>query len=167
MTAEHDKKPILVMGVGNLIQQDDGVGVHVIREMESWDLPETVELFDGGTAGLDLTGTIEGRETLIVIDAVDAGAKPGTMFRFTPEDITVKFTHYDSLHQMGLLETLNMAKMQGIGPEQTIIFGVQPRVVDWGTELTPTVSVILPRLFELIREELDRVLSETQTTEKT
>jgi hydrogenase maturation protease len=167
MTTEANKKPILVLGVGNLIQMDDGVGVHTIQRMAEWDLPEVVELFDGGTAGLDLTGIIEGRQALIVIDAVDAGEKPGTMFRFTPEDIKVKFTHYDSLHQMGLLETLNMAKMQGISPAETVIFGVQPHIVDWGTELTDTVEEKMPRLLELVREELDRMLMNLKQEQQT
>lgn len=150
-----DKKPILVLGVGNSIQTDDGIGVHVIEQLSQLSWPDSVELIDGGTAGLDLLATIEGRRKVIVIDAVDGGMDPGTMFRFTPDDIGNTTVRLDSLHQFGLLETLQMSQLMDRAPESCVIFGVQPKTVDWGLSLTDTVAAVVPRLIEEVSNEIN------------
>lgn len=150
-----DVKPILLIGVGNSIQMDDGVGVHAFKALQDRTLPDEVELFDGGTAGLDLLPVLQDRNTVVVIDAVDAGMEPGTLFRFTPEDIAAKRQNYDSLHQLGLLETVRMAGLLGSAPDHTVIIGVQPGVVDWGEELSDAVADRLPRVLELALEEVE------------
>lgn len=147
-------KPILVIGVGNSIQMDDGIGMHVLQALEGHPLPDSVELFDGGTAGLDLLPYLQNRHTVIVIDAVDAGMEAGTLFRFTPEDIAAKRQHYDSLHQLGLLETIRMAGLLGTEPERAVIIGVQPGVIDWGEELSETLRKSIPRIIELVLKEV-------------
>lgn len=156
------KPPVLVVGVGNLIQADDGVGVHAVQAMSDWDLPATVEVFDGGTAGLDLLPALQDRRTIIVIDAVDAGMDPGTLLRFTPDDVDTNVTAYDSMHQLGLLETLTMGKIMGSDPGRVIILGVQPGLVDWGMELSDTVAASMPKLLDLVREELGTALAELE-----
>ena len=78
-----ERKPVLILGVGNSIQTDDGIGVHVINKMKEDPWPGYVELFDGGTLGYDLLGIIEGRKKIIVIDAVKGQQSPGTLYRFT------------------------------------------------------------------------------------
>jgi len=158
-------KPILLIGVGNSIQMDDGIGVHAIQALRNHSLPDEVELFDGGTAGLDLLPVLQDRHTVIVIDAVDAGMEPGTLFRFTPEDIAAKRQSYDSMHQLGLLETVKMAKLLGTAPVQTVILGVQPGVVDWGEELSQAVSDRLPRILELALEEVDKAVRQRHENE--
>ena len=152
-------KPILVLGVGNSIQMDDGIGVHAIAALRDHSLPDEVELFDGGTAGLDLLPVLQQRDTVIVIDAVDAGLEGGTLFRFTPDDIAAKKQHYDSLHQLGMLETLRMTRLLGTEPGRTVIFGVQPGTIDWGEELSEAVQNRLPRLIELVLEEVGEAMN--------
>ena len=147
-----------MLGVGNSLQIDDGVGVHAVAELLKMDWPAEVEIVDGGVAGLDLIAIIDQREYVIVLDAIDAGHKPGTVFRFTPEDIENQTARYDSLHQIGLLETIQMAKLTGSAPKHTVILGVQPEKVDWGMELTETIRACVPRLIELTKEEIKNAM---------
>lgn len=147
---------VVVLGVGNVLLTDEGVGVKAIKELEKMGFPEGVEFIDGGTAGYGLIPMIEGAAKLIVVDAVDADAEPGTIYRFTPEDVAperqspeVRF----SLHDVGLIEALQLAKFAGNDCE-TVIFGIQPKSLDWGLELTPEVEAKLPRLLELVAEEI-------------
>ena len=135
-----NRKPILLLGVGNILQSDDGVGVYVVEKMRAELRDHDVEIVDGGTAGLDLLYLIENRRTVVVVDAVDGGFVPGTVYRFTPDDIESRSLRLYSLHQLGLLETLQMAHLAGTGPQRTIIVGVQPEVVEWGTRLSATVA---------------------------
>ncbi|MBD3165100.1 hydrogenase maturation protease [bacterium] len=150
------KKPVLVLGVGNIIQTDDGVGVYAVERLREYALAPEVELVDGGIAGIDLLSIIDGRSRMIVIDAVDAGLEPGTLLRFTPEDMADNLVPAQSLHQVGLLETLQMAALLGRAPEHTVIFGVQPGEVDWGLSLTKEIEGKLDLLLEHVIEEIGR-----------
>ena len=156
---KNSTKPILVLGIGNILKADDGVGVHAIEKMRDEIASDEVEVFDGGTAGLDLLSVVASRRMVLVVDAVDGGGDPGTLYRFTPEDISDTLLRWDSLHQVGLLETLRMALLTGRGPKETIIIGVQPEVVDWGLSLSPTVAGQLPRLIDRVKLELEIALS--------
>lgn len=147
--------PILVLGVGNLLQCDDGVGCHAITELQKRKWPADVELFDGATLGLDLITIMRGRKTVIVIDAVDGGDEPGTIYRFTPDDIPPDFTGYDSLHQIGLIETLHMAALEGSAPERAVIIGIQPGVIDWNLELTEPVRNAVSRVIPMVAQEVE------------
>ncbi len=150
-----NEKKILVMGVGNTILKDEGVGVHVIREMMKLDLPEDVELVDGGTAAIDLLHLIEGRERMVVIDAMlSDDEEPGAIFRLTPENIQPTFRGKTSLHQLGLKEVLDMADSIGDCPD-TVIFSIVPESIGtFGEELTPTIKARVPELIRLVLEEL-------------
>jgi hydrogenase maturation protease len=157
--SEPQRKPILLLGVGNLLQADDGVGVHAVREMMTLDLHPSVEVVDGGTAGIDLASLLEDRTRVIVIDAVDGGAEPGTLFRFAPEKIVLQPVGMNSLHQIGLLEAVRMAQLVGRAPEQMIIIGVQPAVVDWGMSLSELLRNRLPRIISEAQKEIERAVS--------
>lgn len=149
------KRPILVVGVGNSIQMDDGIGVHVIEEMKKNLLPENIELFDGGTAGYDLLGVIEGRKKIIVIDAVKGQHPPGTLYKFSPDDIPAE-NNYDSLHQLGIIEALKLAGLQNKAPDQTVIIGVEPEKIDWGLSLTSVVKDKIPRIINMVIDEIGK-----------
>ncbi len=147
------RKPILILGVGNTIQMDDGVGVHVIEEMKKDLLPAEIELFDGGTLGYDLLGAIEGRKKIIVIDAVKGQQPPGTLYKFSPEDVPAN-NNYDSLHQLGIIEAIRLAGLQNKAPEKTIIIGVEPEIIDWGLSLTDIVKEKIPRIIDMVMDEV-------------
>jgi hydrogenase maturation protease len=153
MFCQMTEKKTVIIGIGNLILRDEGVGVHVIRQLENRELPPGVELVDGGTAGMDLLPLIHGAERILLIDALRAGGEPGTIYRVTPEDLSRETPRPLSLHQVGLLEVLGMAKQLGAHREVTII-GVEPKEISWGMELSPEVEATVPKVIDAVFEEL-------------
>ncbi|MBW2039742.1 MAG: HyaD/HybD family hydrogenase maturation endopeptidase [Deltaproteobacteria bacterium] len=147
------KKRAVIIGVGNLILKDEGVGVHAVRELEGKELPPGVEVIDGGTATMDLLSVIQEAERIIVIDALKAGGEPGTIYRVIPDDLISESERPLSLHQVGLLEVLGTARQLG-GHGEVVIIGVEPKEVSWGMELTPEVEVKVPKVIEAVFEEL-------------
>jgi len=154
-------KTIMILGIGNILLKDEGVGVHVVRELsvraERGGSPgrHGVELYDGGTFGIDLLDTLANRRKVIVIDAVRADAAPGTVLRFTAADLAQREEADLSLHQVGLCETLAMARQLGCAPEEVVIFGVVPMALEPGLELSPEVAAVVPKVVELVLAELD------------
>lgn len=147
---------IIVLGIGNEILTDEGVGIHLIRALHQERLPDNVELIEGGTGGMELLPLIEEADRLIVVDAVKADTEPGAIFKFTPDDINIIPPEYQvSAHQVGLMEVLHLARVMEKLPE-TVIFGIQPGKIDWGMELTPEVAEKVPRLVELVLEEIKK-----------
>ncbi len=145
---------ILVLGVGNILLSDEGVGVRVVEAMKEMKLPDNVELLDGGTASLELLDIISNRKKVIIIDAVKGDGEPGTLYRFTPADIKVQGPMISSLHQIGLLETLAVDKLLGGVPPDITIYGVEPKELGWGLDLSPEIKASVPRIIELIMGEL-------------
>jgi hydrogenase maturation protease len=140
--------------VGNILVRDEGVGVRVVEAMRQSSLPAGVELFDGGTTGVDLIDVVAQRRKVIVIDALQAGEPPGTIFRFTPTDLAEQRAATTSLHQAGFLDVLMMTRQLGCPPEEVVIFGIQPKELGWGVELTPEVAASVPKVMALVQSEL-------------
>ncbi|BAE83385.1 hydrogenase maturation protease [Desulfitobacterium sp. LBE] len=148
---------IMVMGVGNVLLSDEGLGVQFLTLLAQETLPDHVELLEGGTAGLELVHLIKEVDYLIIVDAVNAKDEPGAIFRFEPEDIRVMPSQFEvSFHQVGILEVLAMANILGNAPK-TLIFGVQPKSLEMGLELTPEIQAVLPRVKELVLEEIQNI----------
>jgi len=156
MSSPETRPPILVLGIGNILLRDEGVGVRVVEAMRGMDLPPGVELVDGGTAGADLLDVIADRRKVIVIDAMDADVEPGTILRPGVEDLAEPANPDVSLHEIGLLETLSMARHLGCAPQEVVIFGVRPAEVRPGDTLSDSLVAALPRVIALIKEELGR-----------
>ena len=151
---------IMVMGVGNILLSDEGLGVRFLDELGQKSLPQNVELLEGGTAGLELVHLIQEVDFLIVIDAINAKSEPGALFRFQPGDVQVFPEQYEvSFHQIGIIEVLTMANVLGHAP-QTLIFGVQPKKLDWGMDISPEIQSLFPRLAELVLHEIDSIQRE-------
>ena len=142
----------LIVGMGNLIYKDEGIGVHVVQEMKKMELPGHIELLDIGTSTMDLIAYLDGVKKLIVIDAMKAEGKPGTIYKCKPEDLIPKAETPVSLHDIGVLETLTMAKKMGMEIE-TVIIGVEPEVMDWGMELTEELEKRIPSIIEAVLKE--------------
>ena len=148
---------IMVMGVGNILLSDEGLGVRFLDELAKIPLPENVELLEGGTAGLELVHLIQEVDYLIIVDAIDAKDEPGALFRFRPDDIRVFPEKYEvSFHQIGIVEVLAMANVLGQAP-QTLIFGVQPKSLEWGLDISPEIQALFPRLTEFVLQEIDSI----------
>jgi len=142
----------LIVGMGNLLYRDEGIGVHVIQAMEKMELPAHIELLDIGTFTMDLISYLENVKKMIVIDAMRAGGKPGTIYKCKPEDLLPKDESPISLHEIGLLETLNMANKMGMVID-TVIIGVEPKVMNWGMDLTEEVEDKVPLIIEAVLNE--------------
>ena len=143
---------ILIVGIGNLLCRDEGIGVHVIQEMKNMRLPDHIDLLDMGTSTMDLISYLEEVKKLIVIDAMKAGGTPGTIYRCKPEDLLPTEEDPISLHEIGLLETLDMAKKKGLEID-TVVIGVEPKVIDWGMELSEEVKSKIPTIIEAVLKE--------------
>ena len=143
----------LVLGIGNILLRDEGVGVRVIEAMRGRTLPEDIECIDGGTSGVDLVDEVADRPKVIVIDAVRADGEPGTVFRFGVEDLMPGPGRELSLHEFGLLDTLTTARHLGCAPREVVIFGVQPKDVHAGLDLSAEVAAALPKVIELVLAE--------------
>ncbi len=147
------RKRTLILGIGNLILKDEGIGVHVVRALQEKKLPPEVDLVDGGTATMDLLSVIYESERIIVIDALKAGGEPGTIYRCVPEDLMETPERPLSLHQLGLLDVLGMSRQLG-GNAAVVIIGVEPKEMSWGFELTQELQAALPKAVKAVEKEL-------------
>ena len=142
----------LIIGIGNMLCCDEGVGIQVIQQMEFMELPGSIELLDMGTSTMDLISHLEGVKKLIVIDAMKTGGTPGEIHKCKPEDLMPKEEEPISLHEVNLLETLTTAKEKGMEID-TVIIGVEPKVIDWGLELSEEIKQKIPAIIEAVLEE--------------
>jgi hydrogenase maturation protease len=147
-------RKIVVLGVGNLLLSDEGVGVHVANELLKMDLPPEVSVVEGGTDGFRLLNIITEADRLIVIDAVRGGEEPGSIYRFDINEIRNVPTGFKtSVHQVGILEVINLSELIGKTPQATVI-GVEPKSLEMSMELSPEVKAKVPRVIELVLDEL-------------
>jgi len=154
MQTAADRSPVLVMGVGNILRRDDGFADAVLRRLEAETLSDDVELFDAGTSAIDLMEVFNGRRKLVVLDAVRGGQAPGTLYRFSPEEVEAGVLPMNSLHQVGLLETLKLGELVDCKPQQTVVIGAQPGDTSLGIGLTPEVEAAVERAVGLVMKEL-------------
>jgi hydrogenase maturation protease len=148
---------VLILGLGNPLRGDDGVGPRVIEELNRRKLPEGVKAQDGGTGGFDLLHVLEGWERAVIVDAADVGRAPGQFVRFTPKDARlIESADGFSLHNAGLAEALALAKAVGQPLPEMVIFGVQPERVGWGEGLSPAVEATLPALVDAVLDETNK-----------
>ncbi len=150
---------IVILGVGNLLLSDEGVGVHVANELMKMKLPPDVSVVDGGTDGFRLLNVITEADRLIVIDAVKGGAEPGSIYRFDIDEVKSCPPGFKtSVHQIGILEVIDLSELIGKTPHTTVI-GIEPKSLEMGMELSPEVKSKIPRIIELILEELKRYVN--------
>jgi hydrogenase maturation protease len=145
---------IIILGVGNLLLSDEGVGVHVAEELMKMGLPLNVSVVEGGTDGFQLLNIITEADRLIVIDAVRGGASPGSIYRFDIGEVRNCPSGFKtSVHQIGILEVLDLSELIGKTPHTTVI-GIEPKSLEMGMELSPEIKAKMPRVIELILHEL-------------
>ena len=151
-------KKTLILGVGNYLQQDDGLSVHTIeRLLNDERLPEDVNVVDGGTCGLDLLQYLEGVQNLILLDAIHAHREPGTIIRLTGEEVPAYFAMKISPHDIGLPDLMATAKLRDLYPEQVVVLGIEPETIDFGIELSHTVAEQIDNFINQILEEINLV----------
>ena len=133
----------VVLGLGNLIHSDDGVGVHAVQRLQrDCRVPADVQLLDGGTLGLMLLNHVGGARRLLVIDAVDVGAPAGTVVCLRGEELR-GFAGSGSVHQLGFADLLAALRITGQEPEEVVVLGIQPESTNLGASLSPQVAAVL------------------------
>lgn len=141
----HVQSGTLVLGVGNTILTDEGVGPWVVERLRALnpDAPG-ITWMDGGTLSFSIAAPVEDAEHLIVVDATELKAEPGTVQVFVDEDMDRMLGgHGRSIHEVGLMDLLNIARLTERLPQRRALVGIQPDVVDWGTEPTPAVGAAM------------------------
>ncbi|MCB2295522.1 HyaD/HybD family hydrogenase maturation endopeptidase [Clostridium algoriphilum] len=147
-------KDTVILGIGNILLQDDGVGVHVIKQLENEKLPSTIELVDGGTSTLDTLGLFLDYKKVIVVDCLRAGLKPGTIYKIKPEDIKNYKKENLSIHDVQILDVARMANMMNKYPE-VVIFGIEPEKIAVDLEMTQILISKIPDIIHNIKKELE------------
>ncbi len=150
-----ERPPMLIVGVGNILRKDDGFADAVLEILEAKELPPHIELFDAGTSAIDLMDVFNGRRKLIVLDAVRGGQAPGTLYRFSPDEVENGALPMNSLHQVGLLETLKLGELVDCKPQETVVIGVQPADTGLGIGLSPEVQGAVEKAVDLVMKEID------------
>lgn len=147
------EKSCVVIGIGNPIKSDDGIGIHVVRHLEGR-VPEGVELVEGSIYCADMLPFLEGRTKAVFVDGIDAGEEPGAIFRFTPDEVRQSRAAPLSVHDFGLYELVNAARLLEQCPGEVVLISVQVKCLDVGLELSEELEDVLPRVCELVLEEI-------------
>jgi hydrogenase maturation protease len=146
---------ILVMGLGNVLLRDEGVGVRALeRLVERYALPKEVQALDGGTMGLDLLPYVERASALLILDAVQTGQPPGSLVRLEGDEIPATLALKLSVHQVGFQELLAASLFRGTMPARIVLWGIEPATIEWGLDLSPPVAAALDELVERAVQEL-------------
>lgn len=149
---------ILVLGIGNLLLTDDGVGIRAIQLLEErYALPEEVQVVDGGTCGLDLLQFLEGVDHLVILDAASLGKIPGSIVRMEGDQVPAYLALKTSPHEIGLPELLFTARLTDIYPPRVVVLGMQPESIETSLGLTPAVAAHLDELVEMAAAEVGAV----------
>jgi hydrogenase maturation protease len=146
---------ILLMGLGNILLQDEGLGVRALERLtDNYALPAEVEAVDGGTMGLDLLPYLEQVSDLLIMDAVQTGQPPGTLVRLEGEAIRAALSLKMSMHQVGLQELLAVSDLQGALPPRVVVWGMEPALLGWGLALSSHVAARMDNLVQAVAKEL-------------
>ncbi|WP_303841753.1 HyaD/HybD family hydrogenase maturation endopeptidase [Selenomonas ruminantium] len=149
------KNEVTILGIGNIILRDEGFGVRVAEYLDKhYEFPESVQIVDGGTLGIELTQYVTGTEKLLVIDSINGGAKPGTTFRFHNDDVMEHFQDKLSAHEVGIQDVLGLLTVTGHKIPEVVVIGAQPYDVEAGVELSDGMMELLPQMVEQALAEL-------------
>jgi hydrogenase maturation protease len=152
-------EPLAVLGLGNVLMQDDAVGPHVIAALrDGWSVEAGVEIEELGTPGFDLVPYLAGRDAVVLVDAVNAQAPPGTVRVYRRDEL---LAHPPGLrlspHDPALKETLLSLEFSGSAPRDVVLVGVVPSRTGQGTGLSPEVAAAVPRAVAAVLAELERL----------
>lgn len=145
------KKSTLVLGIGNILRKDDGVGVHIIQYMQNNTiiLPKDIELIDGGIAGFDLVSYMMEYDRIIIVDALKVQDKPGSIYRFDAKYLNAQSPNV-SLHELGIAEVLKVLKIQGKNPDVEVIGIVPENIEELDISLSQPVAESVPKVVDMI-----------------
>lgn len=147
---------VTLIGLGNLLMRDEGVGVQAVRIVEErYEIPPGVEIVDGGTSGLDLLPYIEGRDRVLFVDALNFGREPGFIDVLENREIPALFAAKESLHHLGLMDVLATAQLLDVMPRDICLIGIQPLSLEIGLELSELLQARMELLVARIITKLE------------
>jgi hydrogenase maturation protease len=149
--ASHRPSKLIVLGIGNTLMSDDGVGIHAVRNLQhAWAdsafADEHIEILDGGTLGFLLIDRVSDAHGLVIIDAANLGTAAGSVRVIDNEGIEryLEENPSSSVHEVGLIDLLQMMSLNDSQPRLRALVGIQPGLVDWGTDMSPPVAASMP-----------------------
>lgn len=149
----------LVLGIGNPLMQDDGVGVHVVQQLKAaYPNSPQVEFLDGGTLSFSLIGEIESATNLIVIDAAQFNGEPGSVRTFLGDemDLLLGQQKNSSVHDVTLVDLMSIALLSDRLPARRALIGIKPGSIDWGTEPTPAIRKAITGVCDITMELIEK-----------
>lgn len=147
---------ITVLGIGNILLSDDGVGVHIVNKLnDEYTFPDNVTIIDGGTKGLDLLPFIEDSDKVLIVDAANFKKEPGTIDTVIGDKIPAFLSQKLSMHQIGLPDMLFAAKLMEISPAEICLIGIQPESMETGTEMSGLIRKRFDALLNKVLEKLN------------
>lgn len=154
---ENNRNHITILGIGNTLYTDEGLGVHALSALEEkYGIDQQVELVDGSTDGMSLLGPVEDTDYLIVIDAINAGKEGGHIIELSGDDIPAYYGIKMSIHQLGFQEVLLASKLREKYPKHIVMIGMQPTSLELGIGLSETNEAQLPKLIKLVEQQVDK-----------
>ena len=158
MNSNSSRCPVLVLGMGNILLEDEGLGIRALELLEQrYEIPPQVELLDGGTTGMGLLDDISGRQHVLVLDAVQTGEPPGTLVKLAGDEVPVYFGMRISPHQLGLSDVLATLELSGEQPAGVTVLGLVPLSLEMCLRLSDLVNDKLDSLVEAAVNELGKL----------
>ena len=156
MTSKNSK-PVLI-GIGNILLSDEGVGIHIVRQLRNSGISKFLEIHEVGTSSFELLNVIDGKSQVIIVDAARMNEKPGTVKKIdlVIEDDISCLPQFTSLHQLDLISTLKMAKGVIHLPKKIVLIGIEPLSLETGTELSNLVEASIPKAFSEIKKSIEK-----------
>jgi hydrogenase maturation protease len=153
----NQKYKLLIIALGNLIMSDDGLGIHVVRELQKEDWKEDISLLEIGTSPLYYLEEMSQAENIIAIDAIQGGEQSGTIYCLTEEDLKCSRNIIRDFHGCSLLNVIELSREITNHPNNLLIYGIEPKALNLGEELSPPVKDSIPKLINLIREKIEHI----------
>ena len=150
-----DKKKVLVLGIGNTLMGDEGIGVHVVNSLGQWELPPNVETLDGGTGSFLLLEPMQSVDHVILVDATIDGAPSGTIRRLRPK-FSKDYPRTLTAHDIGLKDLIDAFYLMGDTPEVTLFAVSIPPLGEMSTELSPEIVPLVPKVARMVVDELNQ-----------
>ena len=153
---EKNRNQITILGIGNTLYTDEGLGVHALAALqEKYGMDQQVQLVDGSTDGMSLLGPVEDTDYLIVIDAINAGKEGGHIIELHGNDIPAYYGIKMSIHQLGFQEVLLASKLRERYPKNIVMIGMQPTSLELGIGLSETNEAQLPKLLAVVEQQVN------------
>lgn len=151
----NSRKKISVIGIGNLLMGDDGVGIRVIEVLKQEELPSNVSVFDGATRAFDVLEYMEGRDKAVIVDAFKKNGPPGSIYRFSfdPEIGIPDESLNLSMHDINFLDALKVSKGIYKIPPEIVIIGIEPEILEFSYELSSKLKIAIPRIINKVKLE--------------